>query len=58
MCVSARGGLNKHVATEKRLTEKNTNATETIGLFIAAAEADPIYRDVYLRRGRELHYTG
>ena len=47
-----------YVATEKRLMEKNTNATETIGLFIAAAEADPIYRDVYLRRGRELHYTG
>ena len=47
-----------YVVTEKRLMEKNTNATETIGLFIAAAEADLIYRDLYLRRGRELHYTG
>jgi hypothetical protein len=47
-----------YVATEKRLMEKNTNATETTGLFIAAAEADTIYRDVYLRRRRELHYTG
>jgi len=43
-----------YVATEKRLMEKNTNATETIGLFIAAAEADTIYHDVYLRRRREL----
>ena len=37
--------------------EKNPNTTETIGLFIAAADADTIYRDVYLRRGRELLST-
>ena len=39
---------------KKRLMEKDTNMTETIGLLIASAKSDTIYHDVYLRRRREL----
>ncbi len=34
--------------------EKNTNTIDTVNLLMAAAKADTIYRDVYLRRAREL----
>ena len=34
--------------------EKNTNTIETVNLLMAAAKADTIYRDVYLRRAREV----
>lgn len=34
--------------------EKNTNTVDTVNLLMAAAKADTIYRDVYLRRAREL----
>jgi hypothetical protein len=37
---------------EKTLMEKSTNTIETVGLLIGAAQADTIYRDVYLRRAR------
>ncbi len=34
--------------------EKNTNTIDTVNLLMAAAKSDTIYRDVYLRRAREL----
>ena len=34
--------------------EKNTNTIDTVNLLMTAAKADTIYRDVYLRRAREL----
>jgi hypothetical protein len=34
--------------------EQSTNAIETVGLLIGAAQSDTIYRDVYLRRARAL----
>jgi hypothetical protein len=39
---------------EKTLMEKSTNTIETVGLLIGAAQADTIFRDVYLRRARDL----
>jgi len=39
---------------EKMLMEKSTNTIETVGLLIGAAQSDTIYRDVYLRRARDL----
>ena len=33
---------------------KDTNATKTVGLLIEAANADTVYRDLYLRRARRL----
>src|SRR5262245_19152528 len=34
--------------------EKSTTTIETVGLLIGAAQSDTIYRDVYLRRARDL----
>src|SRR5215813_3114791 len=39
---------------EKTLMEQGTNTIETVGLLIGAAQSDTIYRDVYLRRARDL----
>ena len=33
---------------------KDTNATKAVGLLIEAANADTVYRDLYLRRARQL----
>jgi hypothetical protein len=33
---------------------KNANATKAVGLLIEAANADTVYRDLYLRRARQL----
>ncbi len=33
---------------------KDANATKAVGLLIEAANADTVYRDLYLRRAREL----
>jgi hypothetical protein len=33
---------------------KDANATKTVGLLIEAANADTVYRDLYLRRARQL----
>jgi len=37
---------------KKTLMEKSTNMIETVRLLIGAAQADTIYRDVYLRRAQ------
>src|SRR5882724_7521597 len=42
------------IAMKKTLMEKSTNMIETVGLLIGAAQSDTIYRDVYLRRARDL----
>src|SRR5215813_5256337 len=39
---------------EKTLMEQSTNMIDTVGLLIGAAQSDTIYRDVYLRRARDL----
>jgi hypothetical protein len=31
----------------------DTNTTKIVGLLVEASKLDPVYRDVYLRRGRE-----
>jgi len=33
---------------------KDTNATKAVGLLIEVANAETVYRDLYLRRAREL----
>ena len=33
---------------------KDANATKTVGLLIEAANADTVFRDLYLRRARQL----
>ena len=33
---------------------KDANATKAVGLLIEAANADTVYRDLYLRRARQL----
>jgi len=33
---------------------KDTNATKSVGLLIEAANGDTVYRDLYLRRARQL----
>ena len=33
---------------------KDTNATKAVGLLIEVANADTVYRDLYLRRAQEL----
>ena len=33
---------------------KGTDATKAVGLLIEAANADTVYRDLYLRRARQL----
>jgi hypothetical protein len=33
---------------------KDTNATKAVGLLIEVVNADTVYRDLYLRRAREL----
>jgi hypothetical protein len=42
------------VATVKTRMEKSTNMIKTVRLLIGAAQSDTIYRDVYLRRARDL----
>ena len=32
---------------------KDKNATKVVGLLVEAANADTVYRDLYLRRARE-----
>src|SRR5262244_2512097 len=38
---------------EETPMDQSTNAIETVGLLIGAAQSDTIYRDVYLRRARD-----
>jgi len=33
---------------------KDTNATKAVGLLIEASSTDTVYRDLYLRRARQL----
>ena len=33
---------------------KDTNTTKTVGLLVEAAKLDTVYRDLYLRRARQL----
>jgi hypothetical protein len=33
---------------------KDTNATKAVGLLIEVANADTVYRDLYLKRARQL----
>src|SRR4029434_4279318 len=51
-------GLNEHVVErnkqEETLMATDTNTTKTVGLLVEASKLDTVYRDLYLKRARQL----